>query len=224
MDRKYFDELARVLFQQGIRAELKQDDNLTILLDGQTACHVSASSQMYVAPGDMRTLEADELYHRTAPIAETVRKYMTAIEKAPLLKARDLDEDFRLLAEFNGIVLAGQETEKGYGYKFVTWQRDYDGTGVGQGHYYIDNYNDAKQDFAVRAGLVQKQRIFTDAQLLEIYQCVNDTFEVGYELTQEDAKKLSGIQKQIEALIPDVNEQIAALQQKASEAILNQSM
>lgn len=28
---------------------------------------------------------------------------MTAIEKAPLLKARDLDENFRLLAEFNGI-------------------------------------------------------------------------------------------------------------------------
>lgn len=73
MDRKYFDELARVLFQQGIRAELKQDDNLTVLLDGQPACHVGASSQMYVAPGDMRTLKTNELYHRTAPIAETVR-------------------------------------------------------------------------------------------------------------------------------------------------------
>ncbi len=70
--------------------------------------------------------------------------YMTAIEKVPILNARDLDEDFRLLAEFNSIVLAGRETEKGYGYKFVTWQRDYDGKGVGQGHYYIDNYNDAK--------------------------------------------------------------------------------
>ena len=110
MGRKYFDELARVLFQQGIRAELKQGDNLTVLLDGQPACHVGTSSQMYVAPGDMRTLETDELYHRTAPIAETVREYMTAIEKASLLNARDLDENFRLLAEYNGIILAGRET------------------------------------------------------------------------------------------------------------------
>jgi|SRR5450759_5254839 len=78
---------------------------------------------MYVAPGDLRTPEANELYHKTAPIAEMVREYMTAIEKAPLLKARALDEDFRLLAEFNGIVLADRETEKNYGYKFVTWQR-----------------------------------------------------------------------------------------------------
>ncbi len=92
MDRKYFDELARVLFQQGIRAELKQDDNLTVLLDGQPACHVGATSQMFVAPGNLRTREADELYHRTAPVAEMVREYMTAIEKAPLLNARALDE------------------------------------------------------------------------------------------------------------------------------------
>ena len=179
---------------------------------------------MFVAPGDLRMPEADGLYLKTAPVAEMVREYMTALEKAPLLKARALDEDFRLLAEFNGIVLAGRETKKGYGYKFVTWQRDYDGTGVGQGHYYIDGYNEAKQDFAVRAGLVEKQRIFTDAQLLEIYQRINDTFDAEYKLTQTDEKSLSCIQNQIEALLPDIKEQIAALQWKAFEAMQNQSM
>jgi len=122
MDRKYFNKLSRILAKQGIKSTVQREDNLTILLDDQPACHVGETSQMFVTPGDLRTAEADELYHKTAPIAETVREYMTAIEKAPHLKARDLDEEFRLLAEFNGIVLAGRETEKGYGYKFVTWR------------------------------------------------------------------------------------------------------
>jgi hypothetical protein len=40
--------------------------------------------------------------------------YMTAVERAPLLKATALEEDYKLLAEFNGAVLAGREPEHGY--------------------------------------------------------------------------------------------------------------
>ena len=208
MDRKYFNELTRILAKQGIKSTVQREDNLTILLDGLPAYHVGATSQMFVAPGDLRTPEADELYHRTAPIAEMVREYMTAIEKAPLLKVRDLDESFKLLAEFNGIVLAGRETEKGYGYKFVTWQRDYDGTGVGQGHYYIDNYTAAKEDFAERAGLVPREQLFTDEQLTEIYRCLRNTMDSEHELTYEQEKLIEKTASQIEYAIPDIQDKI----------------
>ncbi len=206
MDKKYFNELARILAKQGIQSALQREDNLTVLLDGQPACHVGATSQMYVAPSDLRTPEADDLYHRTAPIADMVREYMTAIEKAPLLKARDLDEDFRLLAEFNGTVLAGRETEKGYGYKFVTWQRDYSGTGVGQGHYYIDNYTAAKEDFAERAGLVPRDRLFTDEQLTEIHRSMKNMLDSEHELPYEQEKLIEKTTSQIEYAIPDIQE------------------
>lgn len=206
MDKKYFNELARILAKQGIQSALQREDNLTVLLDGQPVCHVGATSQMYVAPGDLRTPEADDLYHRTAPIADMVREYMTAIEKAPLLKARDLDEDFRLLAEFNGTVLAGRETEKGYGYKIVTWQRDYSGTGVGQGHYYIDNYTAAKEDFAERAGLVPRDRLFTDEQLTEIHRSLKNMLDSEHELTYEQEKLIEKTASQIEYAVPDIQE------------------
>lgn len=208
MDKKYFNELARILSQNDIQAAILSENNLTILLNDQPACHVSVSSQMYVAPGDLRTPEADELYHRTAPIAEMVREYMTAIEISPPLKARALDEDFRLLAEFNGIVLAGRETEKGYGYKFVTWQRDNDGTGVGQGHYYIDDYAAAKEDFAERAGLVPRDRLFTDQQLTEMYRCLRNVLNSEYELTYEQEKLIEKTALQIEYAIPDIQEKV----------------
>ncbi len=217
MDRKYFNELSRILAKQGIKSTVQREDNLTILLDGLPACHVGATSQMFVAPGDLRTPDADELYHRTSPIAETVREYMTAIEKAPLLKARDLDEDFRLLTEFNGTVLAERETEKGYGYKFVTWQRDYDGTGVGQGHYYIDNYTAAKEDFAKRAGLVPCERLFTDEQLTEIYRCLRNTMDSEHELTYEQEKLIEKTASQIEYAVPDIQDRVGQAKGTAQE-------
>jgi hypothetical protein len=151
-----------------------------------------------------------------------VKEYLTAIERAPLLKATALDEDFRLLAEYNGAVLAVLDTK--YGYKFATWERDYEGTGVLNGEYYLDGYMAAKQDFAIRAGLIEKQRLFSDDQFFEIYRSINDTFDAGYNLTYMDEKKLSGIQKQIEGLLPDVKEQAAKLSRTDTETIQGQSM
>ncbi|MPN14615.1 hypothetical protein SDC9_161942 [bioreactor metagenome] len=222
MSEKYYKELTRILAKNGIEAALPEKNTLPILLGGRPACRVEPSGCMCIFPNDLRSPEADDLYDKVAPFSRMVKEYMTAIERAPILKATALDEDFRLLAEFNGTVFAGRETE--FGYMFVTWERDYEGTGVCNGGYYLDGYKAAKQDFAIRAGLIEKQRLFSDAQLLDIYQSVNDTFEAGYELTTEDEKNLSGIQEQIEALLPDVNEQIAAIQQKALDAMQGQSM
>lgn len=47
--------------------------------------------------------------------------------------------------------------ERGYGYQFVTWSRDQDRRRLSHGHYYLNGYKQAKEDFAVRAGLVPKE-------------------------------------------------------------------
>lgn len=51
---------------------------------------------------------------------------MLAMETAPQLKASGLEGDYRILADFNGTVLAG--THSKHGIQFVTWDRDYDRT------------------------------------------------------------------------------------------------
>lgn len=222
MIKKFFTELSRVLATHDIETAPPERNALPVLINGHSACHVEPSGDMCIFPGDLRSPEADELYHKVAPFSREVREYLTAIERAPLLKATALDEDFRLLAEYNGAVFAGRETE--YGYMFVTWERDYEGTGVSNGAYYLDGYAQAKQNFAIRSGLIEKQRLFSDSQLLDIYQSINDTFDAGYDLTQTDQKNLIGIQNQIEGLLPDVREQIESLQQIAPETTQEQSM
>ena len=95
-------------------------------------------------------------------MARSTAEYMRLMESAPVLKADGLTGDYRLLAEFNDVVLAGHERDRAYGVEFITWERTYDRTGVWQGHYYENNYSGARQDFAVRSGLLDQDRLFTN--------------------------------------------------------------
>ena len=90
-------------------------------------------------------------------------KYMKLLETAPPLKADGLADGYRVLAEFNGTVLAGTETRLGA--QFVTWARDYDRSGVNDGHYYMEDYQGAREDFALRSGLVARERVFDQEQM-----------------------------------------------------------
>ncbi|MFR4332829.1 MAG: hypothetical protein ACLT3J_10075, partial [Ruminococcus sp.] len=132
---------------------------------------------------------------RATDLACTVREYMTLLEQAPPLQAQSLTDDYRLLADFNGAVLAAHPTRLGV--QFVTWDWSFDHTGLNQGNYFQENYVGAKQDFAIRAGLISKQQIFNQEQLVEIYRCCSDTLDAGFDLTAEQEKCIRGVQEQI---------------------------
>ena len=56
------------------------------------------------------------------------------MEMAPFLKADGLEDGYKVLADFNDIVLAGIQSK--YGVQFVTWDWSFDRKGVSHGHYY----------------------------------------------------------------------------------------
>ena len=86
------------------------------------------------------------------------------------MKADGLEDGYKVLADFNGTVLAGVQSK--HGVHFVTWDWAYGHTGVCHGHYFMENYAGAKQDFAIRSGLIQKERLFTPEQMTEIIAAV----------------------------------------------------
>lgn len=55
--------------------------------------------------------------------------------------------------------------------EFVTWMYGYDRTGVLWGNYFGNDFAVAKQDFAVRAGLIDKSRLFSPEELRHINNC-----------------------------------------------------
>ena len=98
-------------------------------------------------------------------------------------------------------MLAGQLGKKGA--RFVTWEWDFDRQGVHAGHYFMENYEAAKQDFAVRAGLVERQRLFSDEQLAMLRDACAFSLEDNARLTYAEEKQLRSVQVQIGILLPE---------------------
>ena len=218
MNEKYFPELARRLRQQGIETGQPSKSSLPVLVDGQEAMWIEPAGAIVLKAGALDDPRVDQVYETAIRTSAQVYEYTTAMATAPRLEAVGLAEDFRLLAEFNGVVLAGQELERDWGYKFVTWRRDGDGTGVAHGNYYHNDYAGAKLDFACRSGLVQESRQFTDEQLTELYRCVHETLDSGYPITREREKLLTAVAEQIEYSVDDLVERVEQSNQRELEA------
>ena len=105
-------------------------------------------------------------------------------------------------------MLAGRERENGWGYQFVTWLWDYNRNGVSLGHYYEDDYHAAKQDFAVRSGLISKAQLFSDEELSELYRSTDYLLENGPELQQEHLKAIQTARTKIEYIVPNLQERL----------------
>ena len=160
--------------------------------------------------------ERERACERATDLACTVREYMTLLEQAPPLQAQSLTGDYRLLADFNGAVLAAHPTRLGV--QFVTWDWSFDRTGLNQGNYFQENYVGAKQDFAIRAGLISKQQIFNQEQLVEIYRCCSDTLDAGFELTAKQEKCIRSVQEQIAIAAPDALERMREQEQHSLDS------
>ena len=127
MTNEFFAELSRCLRKHGINSEIQKDRRVEVFLDDQPALFVSPKNEVFLLPEMGENDEAADLYHEVAQISDEVFSYVEAVQSATRLKASGLSEDFRLLADFGGAVLAGRTRESGLGYQFVTWIWDYGG-------------------------------------------------------------------------------------------------
>lgn len=137
------------------------------------------------------------LYHLNREVLD----YCTAYEKSSELKADGLSEKYRCLAEFNGTVLAAKYNEE-YGFEFVTWDRTYDGKAVCQGKYFED-YAAAKENFATRSGLIDKDKLFTTEELERIGKCVDFTMRHNGDLNFDDCECLKKLNEKILESLPE---------------------
>ena len=208
MENKYFAELARRLRAAGITAGHPEKNRLTVLLNNQPVLSVSAGSDVFLLPAGSNQPEAGELYHKVAQTADEVYAYVEAVQTAPLLHASGLSEKFHLLADFGGAVLAGRELEDGWGYQFVTWIWDHDRTGVSHGHYYEEDFQGAKQDFAVRSGLISKAQLFSPEELTQLYRATDYLLDEGPEPEDGQLKALQTSRTKIEYTVPDLAERL----------------
>ena len=220
MNDKFFPELARRLKREGIATGPVEKGCLPVLADGRTAVLVMPRGGVVFNADVERGPEADSVYDLTFALSREVYEYTEAMASAPPLVASGLHEGFRLLADFNGVVLAGQELEGDWGYEFATWRRSPDRTAVESGDYFDGghHYEAAKLDFACRAGLVDGHRQFTDEQLTELYRCVCEALEDEHPMTKERREILERAAEQIEGSVDDLDHHVSLSNQRELEA------
>ena len=214
----YLEEIYVRLHRAGFETQPLEDSQMPVYWNGVPLCRITGKGSVFYRREDVSTPQAEEALIRAEDITVRTLEYMTAMETAPQLKASGLEGDYRILADFNGTVLAGMHSK--HGVQFVTWDWDYDRTGVSHGHYFMENYDEAKQDFATRSGLVRKEQLFSPEQMTEIYRCCADSVDGDFfDLTAEQEKVIRSVQQQIEDCVPNVVERI-----RQQEDILEQKM
>lgn len=218
MNDKFFPELTRRLRQAGIPTGPADDKHLPVLVNGQEAMWVQPWGAIFLSAGAVNAPAVNRVYDTVAGITAQVREYTSAMAAAPRLEAAGLHEGFHLLADFDGIVLAGREMAGGLGYEFVTWRWSADRGSVTNGNYYHDDYDGAKLDFACRAKLVQDNRQFTDRQLTEIYRCIHETLDSGYPISREREDLLIAAANRIESSVDDLAERVEQSNRQELEA------
>ena len=230
-------------------------------MDGQRLCLALETGGVRYWKEDVAGDARSTALEKATAIVKTTAAYMGQMEAAPPLTANGLEGDYRLLAEFNNVVLAGHPTASsqssfdfvsryaenrvrslappfptepaslgsgGGPAQFITWERVQEGTALYQGDYYgpgagTASYNAARQDFAVRSGLIPRGALFTPEQLTEVHRSIQETLETHYPLTDERRKCLESAAEQIERGVPDLEQRVNRSIQKEWELAMEGS-
>ena len=201
---KYLSEVGRRLRREGFTVQPEYAGLLPIEKDAHRICNVNVHGNVSYDPDHVRRNGLEDALDQVRCIADETLTYTKQMAIAPPLAANGLSGDYRLLAEFGNVVLAGHERERGYGVEFVTWERIRDGTELWQGHYYGNDYAAAKQDFAVRSGLLPPELLFTQEQLAVIFDAAQNMTTLGLVSNPEQEKLLEQIMEQVEEVVPQV--------------------
>ena len=197
---QFLQEVERKLLHRELDARLLEDGLIHIRWKEKPLCSVDRDGIVRFRPADITGPEVDRQLRTVIQAAGQVKEYMRIFERAPTLKVVGLDDTYKVLADFGDAVLAGRSCKTGA--KFVTWEWDFDRQGVHAGHYFMENYEAAKLDFAARAGLVNEQRLFSDEQLAVIRNACAFALEDDATLSYAEEKQLHSVQEQIELLLP----------------------
>ena len=197
---RFLQEVEQKLLHRELDARLLENGLLHVSWNEKPLCSVDRDGIVRFRPADITGPEVDRQLRAVIQTAGHVKEYMRIFERAPALKAIGLEDSYKVLADFGDAVLAGRSCKTGA--KFVTWEWDFDRQGVHSGHYFMENYEAAKQDFAVRAGLVESQRLFSDEQLAVIRDACEFALEDDATLSYAEEKRLQSVQEQIELLLP----------------------
>lgn len=190
-----FEGLKQILLSKGYDLEPIRDE-IEIIKDGISII-ILRSDGAYKQHQGIKS----ELVYEVLDIYHIVKESYDRYDEAEKLNYEGLGH-FRKLAGFNGYVLAAR-LNKDLSLEFVTWQQTYGNTGVTQGHYIYD-YKAAKEDFAVRSGLMDGYKMLSETELKLIHQGLVFLGKDDENLTAKQMKDIGELIEKVEMIVPEI--------------------
>jgi len=204
--RRFFDEVRIKLLGESYAPQEPSDGYLPVNWRGEELCLVTAGGGVRYREQDLERDGAREAFNQLVDVVSETAEYMRLMETAPELVAEGLGKNYKLLADFNGAVLAGHPTS--HGVELITWEWDYNHASMWHGHYFGGNFANAKTDFAIRANLLDRSMLFSSEQQAEMYRAIHDTLDSVYPMTDKRQKLLEEACEQIERNVPGLQTRV----------------
>jgi hypothetical protein len=134
-------------------------------------------------------------------IFESISEAYHLYEKGEPVTAQPL---YHKLCEFANYILAAKAMDSGY-MEYVTWQQDAEKTRVDVGHYFTD-YEAAKEDLAIRCGLVNRYKMFNETEMKLIRQGLVHLGADYPHLTAEQMTNVGKLIEKVEIIVPELRE------------------
>jgi len=176
---------------------------LQVTYNGQHLMDVDVRGHLYYTARDQPDEDVEDM--RTALLEEgrEIREYVEAYETAPQMKAKDV-RNYRKLSEFRDTVLAAMYNPV-HGFMFCSWRQSKDGTSVAHGDYSQD-YAYSKETFAVRSGLVQREKLFNLEESTDLHKCIQYAKDYCGSLTSDQEKNLFYLEEKLWDAYPQLEE------------------
>ena len=108
---KYLSEVGSRLRREGFTVQPEYSGLLPIEKDAHQICNVNVHGNVSYDPDQVRRNGLEDALDQVRRIADETLTYMKQMASAPPLVADGLTGNYRLLAEFGNVVLAGHEYE-----------------------------------------------------------------------------------------------------------------
>ena len=173
------------------------DDGLKVSKNGASVNDIRSDTTYRVY---RNTLNDDE-HNNVRAIHESFTEMFSRYEKGQPVNAQP---EYRLMCEFDNYIMAAKLMNSG-NMEFVTWKQDPEKTWVDIGHYFTD-YEAAREDFAVRAGLVNRYKMFSETELKLIHQGLVHLGADYPHLTSEQMTNVGKLIEKVEMIVPAIQE------------------
>ena len=200
----YQEEMQRKAQNYGCITDYDEADQL--LLISHKGVHLTAINPegfMHYNSKDLTDPESREVFSHLVDDAETVREYVGLYESAPQMKPKDV-QNYRKLSEYGDVVFAGMYSQK-HGFMFCSWRQSDGGRYLAHGDYSPD-YLSSKENFAVRAGLVDNNKLFTKEEAEELFKCAAFARDNCESLTYEQDRGLMELMEKIQTAYPHLKD------------------